>query len=72
MTLFLLLRMICRKTGIAVVVFCILGGVFGGLQFVGLFGPSAAAYYYLIRVNNGCGSRIGPDSDDVERLAGNC
>ncbi len=33
---------------------------------------SGAAYYYLIRVNNGCGSRIGPDSDGVERLAGNC
>ena len=38
----------------------------------GVVPGSGAAYYYLIRVNNGCGSRIGPDSDDVERLAGNC
>ena len=29
--LFLLLRMICRKTPIAVVVFCLLGAVFGAL-----------------------------------------
>ncbi len=38
----------------------------------GVVPGSGAAYYYLIRVNNGCGSRIGPDSVDVERLAGNC
>ena len=38
----------------------------------GVVPGSGAAYYYLIRVNNGCGSRIGPDSDAVERLAGNC
>jgi hypothetical protein len=42
MMLFLLLRMICRKTAIAVVIFCLLGGVVGGLNFVGLFGPPVA------------------------------
>ena len=26
----------------------------------------------LVRVNNGCGIRISPDSDGVERFAGNC
>jgi len=42
MLLFLLLRMICRRTSIAAVVFCLLGGFIGGVQFIGLFGPPSA------------------------------
>ena len=38
----LLLRMIFRRTGIAVAIFLLLGAVLGALQFVGLFGPSTA------------------------------
>ena len=52
MMLFLLLRMICRKTVIAVIVFCILGGVFGALQLVGLFGVSAAPIAIVLQVSS--------------------
>ena len=33
---------------------------------------SGDVVHYLIRVNNGCGSRIGPDSQNIERFAGSC
>jgi hypothetical protein len=51
MMLFLLLRMICRKTVIAGVVFCLLWGVFGGLQFVGVFGAGAGVLGVVLQIS---------------------
>jgi hypothetical protein len=50
--LFLLLRMICRKTSIAAVVFCLLGAVFGALQLVGLFGPPSAPLAIALQLSS--------------------
>jgi len=50
--LFLLLRMICRKTAIAAVVFCLIGAVFGALQFVGLFGPPSAPLAIALQLSS--------------------
>jgi len=51
MMLFLLLRMICRKTIIAGVVFCLLWGIFGGLQFIGVWGVGAGVLGVVVQIS---------------------
>ncbi len=50
MILFLLLRMILRKTWIAGAVFCLLWGIVTGLNFAGLFGLEAGVFGFLFQV----------------------
>jgi serine/threonine-protein kinase len=49
MMLFLLLRMICRKTAIASVVFCLVWGAFGALNYGGIWGAKAAVLGFVIQ-----------------------
>jgi serine/threonine-protein kinase len=52
MMVFLLLRMICRKTWIAGTVLCVLWGAITALSFAGLFGPQAALFGLLFQAFN--------------------
>ena len=47
--LFLILRLICRKTAIASVVFCLVWGAFGALQFAGLWGARAGVLGFVLQ-----------------------
>ena len=49
MMLFLILRLICRKTAIAAVVFCLVWGAFGTLQFAGLWGARAGVLGFVVQ-----------------------
>jgi hypothetical protein len=51
MMLFLLLRMICRKTLIAGVMFCLLWGIIGGLNFIGVFGAGTGVLGVALQIS---------------------
>jgi serine/threonine-protein kinase len=49
MMIFLLFRMICRKTWIAATLLCLIVGTVGALQMAGLFGLEAAAFFLILQ-----------------------